>query len=72
MPCMRPADKILSLEKGSGHKVPPSTKKLAKKKIIFLQWSDTGYINHIPKQALCSGVGSQHKINFMIFGCDFF
>jgi hypothetical protein len=38
-----------------------------KRKLSFLQWTVTGYINHTAKQAPCPGVGGQHKTNSMVF-----
>lgn len=39
-------------------------------KMIFLQWIDTGYINHSPREkTLCSWVATEHKWNSMFCFC---
>lgn len=38
-------------------------------KLGFLQWSNTGYINHTPRQASGSEVVDQHKSNSVGFAC---
>lgn len=40
-----------------------------RREITFLQGSDTGYINHTPRETLSSGVADQHKTDSIVCVC---
>lgn len=67
------SDGVTELRRGSRHTVTPLSKTLfafdnaGKGKNNFLQWSNTGFINHPPVQVQCTGVVAQHKMDSIIF-----
>lgn len=74
------SDEVTALRRGSKHIVIPLSKTLfaidnaGKGKNNFLQWSNTGFINHPPVQVQCTGLVVQHKMDSIIFfwrGCVF-